>query len=272
LQRAHEHAEILEDRLLSHNESPKRLLLVGESFSPWTKKARWALEHCGLAYEYEEYMPTLSEPGLRWRMRQWSGKVSVPVLFSGRDILRGSWSIACYANEASGNERLGNMPTIAHWDRLSETALAEGRTRVVRAVLENESALEEALPGFVPRSLRKPLRFVARDAVKRLDRKYAHLLEVGSIRKALAATREGLEKSGNDFLQGDFSYADITMAVVLEVIAPIASTEPPLGPETQRCWNDTELAGEFEDLVQWRDRLAARSATSYSQFSSSPAS
>lgn len=248
------------------------LLLVGEAFSPWTKKARWALEHCGLAYEYEEYTPTLSEPGLRWRLRQWSGKVSVPVLFAGREALRGSWDIACYANEAAGNHRLGNMNAISHWDKLSESALAEGRTRVVRAVLGNESALKEALPGFIPRSLRKPLRFLARDAVSRLDRKYAHLLESGSIRNALAATRDRLNKSSTDYLLGDFSYADITMAVVLEVIAPIAETKPPLGPETQRRWNDPALAEAFEDLVQWRGRLAMDSATSYSQFRSLQAS
>ncbi len=205
-------------------------------------------------------------------MRQWTGKVSVPVMFVGSKLLRGSWDIAAYADDASGGNRLGDMETIAQWDKLSELALAEGRTRVVRAVLRNETALEEALPRFVPNSLRKPLQFVARDAANRLDKKYAHLFASGSIRKALVATREGLRKSGNDFILGEFSYADITMAVVVEVIAPIAATEPPLGPETQRCWIDDELAEEFEDLVQWRNRLATDNATSFSQFKPPPAS
>lgn len=230
------------------------------------------MEYCGFAYEYEEYTPTLSEPALRWRMRQWAGKVSVPVVFAGPKLVRGSWDIAAYADEASGGKRLGDLETIAQWDKLSESALAEGRTRVVKAVLGNETALEEALPGFVPDSLRKALRFIARDAAKRLDKKYASLVEAGAVRKALLACREGLQKSGNDFILGEFSYADITMAVVLEVIAPIAATKPPLGPETQRCWNDLELAGEFEDLVRWRDRLAADNATSYSQFKPRPTS
>ncbi len=243
-----------------------KYLLVGESFSPWTKKARWGIEQCGLGYEYEEYTPTLSEPGLRWRMRQWSGKVSVPILFVGGRVLRGSWNIVTFANEASGTCPLGDMAAILQWDRLSEAALAEGRTRVVRAVLNNDAALEEALPDFIPHSLRKPLRFLARDAAARLDRKYAHLYEPGAIRKALEATRARLEESDNDFLLGEFSYADATMAVVLEVIAPIARTEPPLGPETVLCWTDPELAEEFGDLIQWRNRLAADERTSYSQF------
>ena len=243
-----------------------RLLLVGESFSPWSKKARWGLEQCGLRYDYKEYIPTLSEPGLRWRMRQWSGKVSVPVLFFGRRILRGSWDIVFYAAEASGNAPLGDMKIIAFWDKLSEDALAEGRTRVLRAVLNNEAALEEALPGFVPKAFRGSMRFLSRAGAARLDKKYAHLCKPRAIHKAMEATRDGLKKSGSDYLLGKFSYADITMAVVLEVIAPIARTEPPLGSESERCWRDAELAEEFDDLIQWRNRLAADIATNFSQF------
>jgi len=244
---------------------------VGESFSPWTKKARWGIERCALGYEYEEYVPTLSEPGLRLRMRQWSGTVSVPVLFVGRRVLRSSWEIVSYANHTAGNAPLGDMNLIEPWDKLSEAALAEGRTRVVRAVLNNQSALEEALPPFVPKSMRSSLRFLARDAAKRLDKKYAHLYQPGAIRNALEVTRNGLSESSNDYLLGEFGYADITMAVVLEVIAPIARTEPPLGPNTERCWHDHELAEEFDDLIQWRNRLAADSTRNYSQFQPSQA-
>ena len=111
------------------------------------------------------------------------------------------------------------------------------------------------------------MRFVARDAVKRLDRKYAHLLQQGSLRDALVKTQEGLALADGDFLLGRFSYADMAMAVVMEVIAPIAITKPPLGPATQDCWNNPALASEFEELLNWRNRLAANDATSYSQFS-----
>jgi glutathione S-transferase len=180
--------------------------------------------------------------------------------------VRGSWDIATYANEATGSHHLGDMEAIAPWDSLSERALAEGRTRVVRAVLNNKAALEEALPAFVPPLIRPSMRFLASDAARRLDKKYAHLYRPGSIHNALLATRGALKESGNDYILGEFSYADITMAVVVEVIAPVARTEPPLGPETQACWNDAELAREFSDLVEWRNRLAENGETSYSQF------
>ena len=240
--------------------------LFGESFSPWTKKARWALEFCGLAYDYKEYTPTLSEPRLRLRLRQLNGPVSVPLLFADKVVLRGSWEIANYANKTTEDSRLGDMAAIEFWNDLSESALAEGRTRVVRSILNNNQALEEGLPSFVPKFMRRSLRFIARDAVQRLDRKYAHLLKTGALEQGLIRTREGLIKSNSDYLLGDFSYADIAMAVVLEVIAPIANVEPPLGPATQELWNEPVVAEKFQDLVAWRNRLAANIETSYSQF------
>ena len=48
------------------------------------------------------------------------------------------------------------------------------------------------------------------------------------------------------------------MATVLEVIAPIAHHDPPLGPATARCWNDSRLARHLKDLVAWRSRLEKR--------------
>lgn len=243
-----------------------QLLLIGESFSPWTKKARWALEYCEIAYDYQEYTPTLSEPRLRWQLKQLLGSVSVPVLIADRQIIRDSWEIARYANEAVGDGRLGDFKEIEPWNDLSETALAEGRTRVVRCILGDNQALEESLPAFIPSFLRSPMRFVARNAVKRLDKQYAHLVKPDSIQQALTKTREALALSDNDYLLGSFSYADITMAVVPEIIAPIAITQPLLGPATTRCWNDSTLAVEFKDLLDWRNRLAANIETSYSQF------
>ncbi len=239
--------------------------LIGESFSPWTQKARWALEFCGVAHRYREYTPTLSEPMLRWRMRQWTGRVSVPVLLAGAEALRGSWEIARYADAQAGDGRLGDFACTEPWNQLSEAALCEARTRVVRCVMRSKQALDEAMTGKVPDPLRGPLRFIARHAARRLDRKYAHLAVPGSLRRALDRTREGLLASGGGHLLGAFSYADIAMAVVLETIAPAAHAEPPLGPATRRCWSDPTLAAEFADLLQWRARLANAAATSYSQ-------
>ena len=244
-------------------------LLVGESFSPWTQKARWALEHCGVAHRYEEYVPTLHEPGLRWRMRQWSGTVSVPVLRTRGQWLRGSWAIACFADTAGGGDHLGvRDDRVARWDTFGDAALCEGRTRVVRGIARDPQAQVESLPAFIPAPLRGGLRWLARDAVRRLDRKYASLAVDGNLRRALLHMREALVGSGGAFLLGRFGYADIAMCVVLECVAPIALTVPTLGPATRRHWSDAALAREFADLLDWRDRLLAVPGVAGSQFRS----
>jgi glutathione S-transferase len=245
------------------------ITLVGEAFSPWTQKARWALERCDVDFAYREYVPTLSEPWLRWRMRQWSGVISVPVLLAGGHVVRGSWEIARHADECAGVGRLGDFAKIEPWDRLSENALAEARTRVLRRVLASPAALDEALASAVPvpPSLRRLLRFVPRDAAGRLERKYRHLVVPGALRHALGHLRAGLRATDSEYLLGRFGYADITMAVVLETIAPAARIEPPLGPATRLCWSDQALADEFADLLEWRKRLAETTVSSYSQLS-----
>ena len=244
-------------------------LLIGESFSPWTQKAHWALEHCGVAHRYEEYVPTLHEPRLRWRMRQWSGPMSVPVLQAHGQWLRGSWAIACFADAAGGDDRLGmGDDRVKRWDALGDAALCEGRTRVVRGIVRDPRAQVESLPGFIPAPLRGGLRWLARDALRRLDRKYASLAVDGNLRRALLHMRGALGGSGGAFLLGRFGYADIAMCVVLECVAPIALTVPTLGPATRRHWSDPALAREFADLLHWRDRLLAVPGVAGSQFRS----
>jgi len=89
--------------------------------------------------------------------------VSVPVLFVGGQVFRGSWEIAQYADTTAGDKRLGDFREIASWNQHSEAALAEGRTKVVRCIHGNDQALEESLPKFVPKLLHRPMRVVARD-------------------------------------------------------------------------------------------------------------
>jgi len=242
------------------------MLLVGESFSPWTQKARWALEYCGIAHRYQEYVPLLDEPGLRWRMRQWSGAVSVPVARVGRCWLRGSWEIARHAADAAGDGRLGPMEEVERWNARSEAALAEGRSRVVRAIARDPEAQKASLPPMIPTPLRALARPVAGFTVRHLDRKYAPRLVPGSLRAALDAIRRALERGGGDFLLGEFSYADIAMLVVLECVEPVARTRPPLADAVRRHWRDSALATEFADLLQWRAQVLSIPGLAGSQF------
>lgn len=231
-------------------------LLVGEAFSPWTLKARWALDRCGVDYAYREYTPGLSEPWLRWHLRQWRQPVSVPVLLTRAQAIRGSWGIAEYAAQCAGDARLGALAEARPWDEISERGLAAARTRVVRAVLADDRALDESVPLLRGRS-RALLRPVARQVARRLDRKYAHLLRPHAHREALLALRAGLARAETGYLLERFSYADISMSVLLEAVRP-TSGPAALGPVQRECWHDAALATEFADLLDWRDSLHRR--------------
>jgi glutathione S-transferase len=54
--------------------------LLALPFSPWSEKARWALDARGVPYDYRRYQPILGEPALRAKLRRARGPVTVPVL------------------------------------------------------------------------------------------------------------------------------------------------------------------------------------------------
>src|SRR5262245_44456729 len=47
--------------------SSARRALLGAFYSPWTERARWALDHHGIAYRFEEHVPVVGELALRRR-------------------------------------------------------------------------------------------------------------------------------------------------------------------------------------------------------------
>ena len=68
--------------------------LVTLSVSPWSERARWALDHHGLVYEVVPHMPILGERRLRRIVGPDKPRATVPVLFAGSEVLTESWDIA----------------------------------------------------------------------------------------------------------------------------------------------------------------------------------
>jgi glutathione S-transferase len=93
-------------------------------------------------------------------------------------------------------------------------------------------------------------RFVARkygaDAVAQAD-------AMAAMREALGALRAALR--GRDNVLDGFSYADVAMAVVLQMVSPVDSAYIPLGPARRRAWTEPTLAKDYADLLEWRDAL-----------------
>lgn len=236
--------------------------LLGLPYSPWSEKARWALEARGITFEKKLYQPLLGELGLRKKLGKWSGIVTVPVLTDddGR-VIPDSADIARWADQRGGGPVM--FPAGADVERfiaLSDRGLAAGRALSLMRLLDDEEGIME----MVPRTLRKVpgARALAKAGVARTLRKYRGMRDQEAARAALAAVldevRAALDRapasSGVKTLLGQFTFADVAVAQV------IAFVEPPafglkLGEATRRSFCDDVLRARFADLVAWRDAL-----------------
>jgi glutathione S-transferase len=230
--------------------------LVGLSYSPWTLRARWALDHHRLAHRFEEYLPMVQEPLLRARLRRPFGKVTVPVLFDDEGGAHDdSFDIARFADGKGRNFPL--VPLAREADvrahcRRADELLAAGRGLSLRATLASDEALRDYAPAFVPGPLKVPL---AKSGVLYLQRKHAvgrdAEAELATMRAVLRDLREALARGGEHVL-GELTLADVALALALQMVQPMEGLVA-LSPAVRDTWTRPELAREFDDLLRWRD-------------------
>jgi glutathione S-transferase len=230
-------------------------------YSPWSEKARWALDHHGVDYDGRVHVPLMGEPALRLRTRRPIGRVSVPVLIADDGVLLDSFDIAQYAEEHGRGAPLfpsQHAAAIGEWNARSEAALAAGRKAAFARALGDRDTLEEGLAPLLPPSLRRPLSFAATGAIAYMRRKYGtDQVDERTLVATLDTLREALERHGR-YVLGELSYADLAMAVVLQFVHPVADAHVPVGPATRRTMGDPALAARYPDLIEWRDRLYAQ--------------
>jgi len=236
--------------------------LVQLYYSPWSERARWALDHHGLAYETVEHVPFLGEIRLRRIVGKKAARATVPVLIDGDEVLTESWDIALYADRTGSGTKL--IPTdlerdVRTWTDLADQASSHGRRLVVSALLASDKALDESLPFPVPSWLHAAMRPVTRYGLRWFARKYALAPEAAEevedrMRPALERLRSAIASS-LFLVGGQFSYADIAMASLLQGISPVGSGYIRLGPATRRAWTRPTLEKAYPELVRWRDNL-----------------
>jgi glutathione S-transferase len=241
--------------------------LLGLVYSPWTEKARFALDVRRVPYTFRHYQPLIGEPALRVKLRRPLGRVSVPALtLDGGRVLADSADIARWADGRGEGPRLfppEHEAAIASFVALSERGLAAGRALSLHRMLADDEALVELLPRqlrALPIASRIGSLGIARTLRKyggHIESREAHrrtLLSVlDDLRAALAKAPQGEQPQT---LLGRLTFADIAMAQV------VISVEPPakglkLGPASRRSFTDPELRASYADLVAWRDALYA---------------
>ncbi|HTL32940.1 MAG TPA: glutathione S-transferase family protein [Kofleriaceae bacterium] len=232
--------------------------LLGLPYSPWTERARWALDVRGVAYEKRLYSPLLGEPGLRRKLGKWRGVVSVPVLTDDDGtVVADSIAIARWANERGAGTDLFPSELDAEIGKLialADRGLAAGRAlSLIRLLRDDEGLLE-----MVPRSLRKMpgARAISAAGIRRTLRKYDGLRDEEAARSALAGVLDEVRAAlaGRPTLLGRFTYADIAVAQVLAFVEPPAFGLK-IGAGTRRSFCDDVLSERYRDLVVWRDAL-----------------
>ena len=241
-------------------------LFIALPVSPWSEKARWALDHHSIRYTERLHVPLMGEPLLRWRLRRLRGRITVPLLLAGGQAFTDSYDIAHFAERTGHGAPLflrGHEDEIDHWNRVSNDIMDAGRALFTDRALHDREARQESLRGVVPRPFRRMLAPLATVGLRFIQRKH-HVPRSGMdtrrdrIRAGLAELRGALA-DGRPFILGrTFSYADVAMATALQgVVAPPAqcSEHLHLGPGLRRSLTDLELASEMTDVVEWRDQL-----------------
>lgn len=233
--------------------------LVTIAYSPWSRRAKHALDAMGVDYALRAYVPTLSEPRLRLDLRRPFGKVTLPVLLraDGPPICD-SLDIVRWAAARSDRPVItpANEAEVVRWSAMSDRLMEAGRIRTARRVLADPAAQTASLPAPL-RPLGPAGRLLARDAARRLLRKYG---EDSSDDALLAAMRAVLDEAratldGRETLLDRPSYADHCLAWALVFVRPHERQR--IAPAAARCWTEPELAERYADLLAWRDRVLA---------------
>ncbi|MBX7079044.1 MAG: glutathione S-transferase N-terminal domain-containing protein [Nannocystaceae bacterium] len=234
-------------------------------YSPWSEKAKWALDHCGVRYAKQRYEPLLGEPAMRWRTRRWRGRVSVPVMRCDDGWLTDSFDIACWAaaqTPAAGLVPPALLERVREANARSERGLAAGRARSLMRLLDHRAGLRDMVPPATRGPLGPLAVPIAAFGVRRTLRKYQQTV-AGDAEQTLVEVLDGLRaelhaRGGAEgelvYLLGSFSYADIAMAQVLAFVDPPA-THLRLTEATRETFRDPELAPRYDDLLRWRDAL-----------------
>lgn len=243
------------------------LELVYLSYSPWSERARWALDHHGLNYRRTHFQPLLGEPGMRLRTRNFKQPVTAPALFDGERWHLDSWDIARHVDTLGAMKATlfpeSKLDDIERLNGLSEKGLAAARAVGLRRVLERDDALMALVPENLQKLLgRKVAKRIAAGGVRRALRKYgastrsddAFRAELREVLETLRSTLTDSER-GPKTLLGRFSYADIACVQVVQFVKPENRGGFKIAEASKPAYTDEVLAEEFADLLEWRDAL-----------------
>jgi glutathione S-transferase len=236
----------------------------GVNYSPWTERARWALDHHAIAYRYHEHVPFLGERLLRFRGRHTGKKkVTAPLLTDRSTAYGDSFEIIAWSDRRGSSAGLIDDHDAARdWCDRIELGLAASRARTTGRILRDPEALNESAMAVSPALFAPLLRPIAAQGAKYVGRKYgANLDDESAHEQAMTELLDEIRSAlgGRASLHGNgFGAKDILAATFMQGVAPVAERYIALRPALRRAWTCEQLAREYADLVEWRDTLYAK--------------
>jgi glutathione S-transferase len=242
-------------------------LLVLMPYSPWSERARWALDHHHIAYRPIEHLPMVYEPVLRVATAAIAKnaerlfiKPTVPILVHDGKLFADSLSIAEHAEEIGDGTQLfpdAVRADVLGWVDAADKLLDSGRSRMMDRLVDADAALLETLPP--PLRLLGPVAVAsARLGARFVRQKHADRTASAAEHEArMDAVLDRIERAldGKDYLTGSFTFADAAIAAALDVVNVRASS--PLGEASRKVWGEPQLAKVHPRVIAWRDRVYA---------------
>ncbi|MBU0917772.1 MAG: glutathione S-transferase N-terminal domain-containing protein [Gammaproteobacteria bacterium] len=236
------------------------------TISPWSIKARWALDWHDVNYCWREYVTVLTPLLLHRRLKVPVSKVTAPVLINGSQALMNALDIVRYADKTGANEPLlhaAEREEIERWDEISRLLSEAGRALMMTRMLTDRAGQMAALPPGLPAAIRGPMSFMARNTAKHLSQKYGFRFEDGerhqaTVLRCLELVRCQLNakaSSGLTSLLSRFSYADVSVSSALQLVLPVSPRFVPIHPDTASLWTLRDAARLFPDVLAWRDQI-----------------
>lgn len=239
------------------------MALYGISYSPYTEKARWALDHHQEKYNFVEHTILIGMPYLRFKTRNFFKDLTVPYLVANRQHFADSYDIAVFASQKNNSfdRFFKNQNQINELNQISESVLDAGRSLLTHRLMQNPQALQKMLPSFIPKILQKPLTFLGKVGLHYIN--YSFDSNRKSLNDHQHTLIKGLEQiqtllKQRTYFFDEFSYADIILATTINFIDPPAPEFVKLPSTVRQAWRNDQLAQQFGDLIKWRDQIYSK--------------
>ena len=255
--------------------------LVTLAFSHYNEKARWALDHCGVAYKEHRFMPGFSQlavfaatRGRGGRTDAVSSTLSTPVLITGDgERICDSTDIARWAQDTTGVSLFPEPAVLELVDEFGRELGPYTRRLAYWHVLKSPSAMRVMADRNVGRAQALAYRALAPVGARllvrglRIDAAHART-DTERVEAQLARVEARL--AGRDYLVGDrFTAADLTFAALLAPLLLVTRAEgygatlpdaSQLLPETNAIVAELRArpAGRFALAVYRRNRVKSR--------------